>query len=351
MQLTEADLTALAFGCGLLGAGGGGETRTATLMARESVRTRGPVEVVRHTDLAEDDLVLPCGLLGAPTVSAEKILSGDEAAGLVATTEERLGRRVTALMCLEVAGSNGLIPLVWAQRLGLKVVDADGIGRAFPMLTQVAMSVTDQKVAPVVITDERGITVTLEGAVTSVWAERLCRTVATVFGGRAAVSLFPMHAGDLPTASILGSISHALDLGRAVLGARDRDGAVRRIPGAEVVLAGMVRDVQRTTANGFVRGHALIQGVDDDTGRLVRVEFRNENLVALEDGAVVAATPTIISVLDSVEMSAIATEDLVFGQMVTVVTLAAAPFWYTEAGLEAAGPHAFGYRLGPEAHS
>ena len=61
------------------------------------------------------------------------------AAGLLDHLERLTGRKVAALMSAEIGGSNGLLPISWAARIGLPVVDADGMGRAFPLVPQVTM--------------------------------------------------------------------------------------------------------------------------------------------------------------------------------------------------------------------
>ena len=41
---------------------------------------------------------------------------------------------MTALVCAEVGGLNSIQPLITGARLGLPVLDCDGMGRAFPEL-------------------------------------------------------------------------------------------------------------------------------------------------------------------------------------------------------------------------
>lgn len=43
-------------------------------------------------------------------------------------------RRVVGILCAEVGGMNSLEPLQVSATLGLPALDADGMGRAFPML-------------------------------------------------------------------------------------------------------------------------------------------------------------------------------------------------------------------------
>ena len=46
--------------------------------------------------------------------------------------EEYTGEKATALISNEIGGSNSVEPLIPAAMAGLPVVDADGMGRAFP---------------------------------------------------------------------------------------------------------------------------------------------------------------------------------------------------------------------------
>lgn len=59
-------------------------------------------------------------------------------------------------MPTEIGGSNGLLPVCWASRTGLPVVDADGMGRAFPEVPQVTTHLAGISPSPYLMTDERG---------------------------------------------------------------------------------------------------------------------------------------------------------------------------------------------------
>ena len=133
--LDPSSLHALARGCAVLGAGGGGDTYLALLQALQATEDYGPVALVDLDELPDDELIMPCGGIGAPTVSIEKIENGDEGERLRDHLEGLTGRRVAALMAGEIGGGNGLVPVAWAARMGLPVVDADGMGRAFPEVT------------------------------------------------------------------------------------------------------------------------------------------------------------------------------------------------------------------------
>src|SRR5262249_25117233 len=107
-------------------------------------------------ELPGDSLIMPCGGIGAPTVSIEKIENGDEGGRLREHLEFVTGGRVAALMAAEIGGSNGLLPVAWAAQMGLPLVDADGMGRAFPEVPQVTMHLAGLSPSPAGVADERG---------------------------------------------------------------------------------------------------------------------------------------------------------------------------------------------------
>ena len=66
-------LRALARGCAVLGAGGGGDPYLGLLQAMQAAEDFGPVALVDLDDLPDEALIMPCGGIGAPTVSIEKM--------------------------------------------------------------------------------------------------------------------------------------------------------------------------------------------------------------------------------------------------------------------------------------
>ncbi|CAA9543937.1 MAG: Conservative hypothetical protein probably involved in hydantoin, pyrimidine utilization [uncultured Thermoleophilia bacterium] len=332
----------LARGCAILGTGGGGEVYTGSLMSLQALEEFGPIDVVTLDDLPDDGLLMPIGMMGAPTVGIEKIPSGREGVVLRDHVERLTGRRVVAAMPSEIGGSNGLLPVAWAAQLGLPLVDADSMGRAFPELQQVSQHVVGRRPDLIVLTDVHGNLVTL-GATSGEWAERVGRAVTVAFGGSSAMADFIMPVGEARGAVIEGSISRAVAIGRAVSDSADPLGALVEAVGAVRLIEGRVVDVERRTTGGFARGTVVVDGTGEDRGRALRIEIQNENLVAFDDGAVRACVPDLITVVDAVTADAIATEMLRYGQRVAVVAFPCDPLWRTARGIETAGPRAFGY--------
>jgi DUF917 family protein len=108
--LDEPALRALARGCAVLGTGGGGDSRIGLLQAMQAAQEFGPTELLDLDELPSDALIMPCGVIGAPTVAIEKIGNGNEGVVLRDHLEQITGGKVAALMAAEIGGSNGLLP-------------------------------------------------------------------------------------------------------------------------------------------------------------------------------------------------------------------------------------------------
>ena len=337
-----AEIEPLARGCAILGTGGGGEVYTGSLIARQALTDFGPVGVVSIDELDPAGLLLPLGMIGAPTVAIEKIPNGRESAVLRDHLERLTGRRAVAVMASEIGGSNGLLPVAWAAALGLPLVDADSMGRAFPEVHQVSQHVAGRKPELIALTDERGSVVTLQ-PISGEWAETLARTVTVAFGGSAAMADYVMTVSEAKGAVIEGSVSRAIAIGRAVASSLDPVAALVESVGASRLIEGKVVDVDRRTTGGFARAAVSIEGTGAATGRMLTLEIQNENLVALEAGQVLASVPDLITVIDAVTADAIATEFVRYGQRVVVIAFPCDPLWRTAKGIETAGPRAFGY--------
>jgi uncharacterized protein len=343
MRLQRKDLPALALGCAVLGAGGGGDPGPLLLMAERALDPEDGIELLAAEQVDPEKLVLPVGLIGAPTVAVERLWNGEEGRVLCEAMERIFRKPVAALMPYEIGGANGLLPLIWAAALGLPVVDADGMGRAFPEMQQQAMNLAGVDASPVVLTDGRDGTLVIS-APDNLRAEWLVRGAAANLGGVCSGAIYAMTGTQARQATILGSLTHALTVGRAMQApGRSAMERLHDAIGAVPLIEGRVVDVERFTDGGFVRGAATFEGSGSDAGRRIRIELQNEFLLALEDGSVRAAVPDLICVLAADSGEAIVTERLRYGQRVVVAAAPGPDVWRTPDGLELVGPRAFGY--------
>jgi DUF917 family protein len=359
-RLLERDLVHVAAGAAILGSGGGGDPWIGRLLAQSAVRRHGPVDLVRLTDVPDDAVVLSVGLMGAPTVAVEKVPSIEQAAEVAIALGTYLGTAATHVACAEAGGVNSLIPVAAAAALGLPLIDADGMGRAFPELQMVLPTLYGVRATPMAIADEkgnRGIIDTIDNR----WAERLARSATIDMGCSAMISSYPMTGRQARESLAPGTLSLCAELGRllseAHAGHADPVRTVVDRLGGRQVFAGKVLDVARRTQTGFARGEATLSGMDGHLGEELALQFQNEHLVArtvapssasaTAVGRVLASVPDLICVLEAETGAAVTTEALRFGQRVKVIVAPCDPRWHSPAGLELAGPRYFGYDHDP----
>ncbi|MEE6166348.1 MULTISPECIES: DUF917 domain-containing protein [unclassified Mycolicibacterium] len=336
-------LNALGRGCAVLGTGGGGDVSSALIGAAHAIKEHGPVPVIRLADLPADALIAPLGGIGAPTVSVEMLPGHEEVHRIRAEIERAGGRPLSAVMSSEIGGSNGVDPVLFASLLNLPLLDADGMGRAFPEVQMVSMNVAGLPVNFAIIADAAGNVTTIR-PVNGVWSERIARAVCVAGGATALMADYLITAAEARGAIIEGTISRAVELGRATVGVTDPLPSLIEALDARPLVTGKIVDIERRTGGGFVRGSVLIEELGG-AGRLLRVEIQNENLAVFEDGEVLASVPDLITIVDTQSALAISTESLRYGQRVTLLAWPCHPLWRTERGLEIAGPRAFGYDI------
>lgn len=338
----------LAVGAAVLGAGGGGNPYLGALLAKLEIREHGPVELVTVDEVGDDALVVATAGMGAPTVGIEKLPRGDEHVRALRALESYLGRPATHTVSIEAGGSNSTVPLRVAAQLGIPVIDADGMGRAFPEIQMVTATLYGISATPMALADEKGNTAVID-TIDNHWAERLSRSITIDMGAVAKIALYPMSGRQLAQAMIPGTITLAEQLGRLIRQTRAGHGdpiaaILGRLDGYRL-FDGKISDVQRATETGFARGHARIEGTGPDTGSALAIRFQNEHLVAFRDGEVVASVPDLIIVLDAETGAPITTEQLRYGLRVTVTAAPCDLRWRTSQGLALVGPRAFGYDL------
>ncbi|MDH4113713.1 MAG: DUF917 domain-containing protein, partial [Actinomycetota bacterium] len=304
-----------------------------------------PVEVRPLEELPPQGLIMPGGSIGAPIVGLEKIERGDECVAIREWVEQLRGEPVIAVMASEIGGSNGLVPIAWAARMGLPVVDADGMGRAFPEVQQITMEIAGISASPAVMADERGNVIVFHAA-DGPWMERLERAATIEFGGTAMASDYLLTVEQAMTATVPGTVSLAIEIGRTIGEAEDDPvGAVSRSIDAARLIDGKIVDVDRRIESGFNRGSCTIEGLGAHAGSELRIDIQNENLIAVLDDRIVATVPDIITVCDAETGEAIHTERLRYGQRVSVIAFPCASIWRTPEGLAIAGPRVFGYEI------
>ncbi|MFK7995244.1 MAG: DUF917 domain-containing protein [Granulosicoccus sp.] len=352
-SIDTAAMQPIALGGAFLGTGGGGDPYIGRLLAEQAINDNGPVGVIDVTDLADDALVVPVAMMGAPTVMLEKLPRGDEAQSALQALEAYLGKKADAIFCIEAGGLNSTIPIAVAAACGLPIVDGDAMGRAFPELQMVSMTMHDIPACPMVMADDKGNSLVLN-TVDNLSTEKFARVITVEMGGAGLIALYPMTGAQAKLATLRKSMSLIHSIGSLITSeqAANRNPADRLAKDLSGVrlFEGRVMDVDRRTEGGFARGTCSLQGLGPDTGGSLVLEFQNEFLLArTEAGEPRAMTPDLICLLDLETGQPITTEQIRYGFRVIVFGLPCDPQWRSEKGLALVGPGYFGYEVAYQA--
>jgi DUF917 family protein len=344
--VTVEELDFLGTGAWILGTGGGGDPYHGLLALKALYAEGARVPLIQADELADDAMVGVVSQMGAPVVNLERTVDPAMTIKPVRMMEIHAGRPFDALMLSEIGGGNALQPFLAAAKLGYPVVDADTMGRAFPSVFHTSFAVGDLSPHPYALADIRDNEVMVMRCEDWLWSERIARKILVEFGSRTFSCKAPRTGREVKDWAIHGTVSQAIDVGRAVHMARQRhedpiEAVLTRQRGRRL-FRGKVADVERRATSGHLRGVCEFEGLDEDRGQRYRLEFQNEFLVGRRDGVVEVTTPDLICVLDSVSGEAVGTERLRYGQRVTVIALPAPPLFLTSKGLLHTAPRAFG---------
>lgn len=228
--LTETDLEFLGEGCGILGTGGGGSVYSALLHSRSTLRSLPPkrMRIIATSRLEPEANVAMIAFAGAPSVSNERLISGEELGMASEELSKFLGiKGYDAMMAAEIGGSNGMRAFAAAAEMDLPVVDADTMGRAFPKVDMALPYVFGAaSPAPAVLSDARGNVQIVARVEDSHRFESIIRSATVELGLYTALSLMPLQRRVVDEYCCLGGLSLAWFMGRAICLARKRKGDV-----------------------------------------------------------------------------------------------------------------------------
>ncbi|GAA4657627.1 DUF917 domain-containing protein [Arthrobacter cryoconiti] len=310
----------------------------------------GDVRLINIDELDPNDLVVALGFVTQGLAIADMPPVGDEFVRCIQAIEQRLGRKVSALYSLAAGNINGILPLMTGLQTGLPIVDSDPMGRVLPLISQTTLTLGGVRISPIAVTGVTGEHSTLD-VEDPQRAETLVRSLVIELGGWAATAMYPCTGQQLAEHGIHGTMTRMIKIGE-ILGAEEpvesKYVQLMRLLNATRVARARVKHMEsfsRDKALGLPTQTTSLTLVAEQTGQIIRLEIGNEILLVLVDGAVAAAVPDIITLLSADLGQVVNLDDVRVGQLIDIFLTPAAPIWYTEAGLNLAGPPAFGLQL------
>ena len=220
-RIIERDeLDDLATGAGVLGTGGGTHPYLEWLAVQHLYAEGRHAELIAPDVLDDNAQVAVVGLMGAPLVTKERLPDPEHVLRPMRLMEEFVERKFDAVMSIEIGSENSFLPLMISALAGIPVVDADTMGRAFPEAQMASFAIRDLPLTPFAISDIRDNDLIITQTEDALWTERIGRRVCTELGSIVATCSAPRTGREVKDHGILGSVSRAIRLGRAVSNAR-----------------------------------------------------------------------------------------------------------------------------------
>ncbi|MFI9629450.1 DUF917 domain-containing protein [Streptomyces sp. NPDC052042] len=341
-SIAAEHIDALAAGATLLGSGGGGDVSLGSHLLRHALAPAGRrVQVVPAAGLPPTGLVVHAGVVGAPDVLAERLLSPGDLARAVEAVVGHLGGDLAAVGVIEIGGLNAVAAVLAAAHLGVPVVDGDLMGRAFPRINQTTAAVAGHPAAPLALVGPAADTVIVPTA-SAAMAEALIRGCAATMGGAASLAMYPVTAAVLAARGIRSSLSACHALGTAFLtrdpAAGARDLAARL--GARLLFEGRIDEIRPQLAGS----PGCVTLTAPDGGATARLDYHEEFLAVTLDGVTVACTPGIIVALAAGNCAPLRADQIRLGQSLALLGLPALHTW-PPGTADLVGPPAFGLDL------
>ncbi len=342
----KKELENLAIGATVLGSGGGGNTNYELLLAKHKVDNYGPIDLISIQDLSKDDLIVPVAFMGAPLVFTEKLSSGKEFKAIIESIEKHFSKKPTAIMSAEIGGANALTAFKISAQLGLPVLDADLLSRAFPELQINSAALKNIPLCPAFLADCHANSIIINTN-DNFKLEAFARSITVEMGSSAALAVALMTGEQAKKAAISGTVTQAILIGEIITNAKKNNinpvkELVKKID-AKFIGSGAITNIEQSIKSGFLKGNVTIENKDLEL--TILIEYQNENLIAYANNKVVATTPDIITILDSQTGIAITTDALLYGVQVSIIAIRANEIWQTKEGLKLVSPKAFGYDI------
>lgn len=343
-------LAEITLGASILATGGGGDPEIGLLWAYHVLEEGNEILLVDPELVPDEALVTIAGCLGAALVLTEKPPNGQELFWCYEALRRYVGKPIQAVVPPEAGGVNTPVPMAVAGAVGVPVIDADGMGRAFPELQMTSFYVHGVSPSPTAAADEKGH-VTIADTQDALLAEQIIRGAAMAYGGISWIAGYPMTSRQLKDTGILRSISLAWELGHKVIEARRRHAdpvkAVLALTRGFQAFRGKIVDINREfgaeKTKGFSIGQITMEGTDAYKGRSAIIEFQNEWLTLNVDGHICCMPPDLICILDPVTGEPIRTDIVRYGYRGTVILLPAHSRMRRGKGIQTFGPRHFGY--------
>lgn len=261
--------------------------------------------------------------------------------------EEKMGKKISALIPVELGGATAGACLSAAAELGLIVPDGDYTGRSMPEIQQTTPYIFDQTITPTFICDGWGDLTLIEGTINYQMAERIAKQIAIAGFACCSQTGFFANGADTKKALVKGTLTESYEAGKALREAveagLDPADVIAEKVGGWVVCKGKVTGKEVEPRDDYYCATHEITGEGDYAGTNLKIWLENENHICWRNGEILATTPDMIQVIDSKTGQPYTNNIIETGMNVSVIVMKSRDVFRTERGLFFHNPRTFGF--------
>ena len=261
--------------------------------------------------------------------------------------EKKMGRKVSALIPIELGGGNAAACISAAAELDIVALDGDYTGRAIPEIQQTTPFIHEQNLTPVVACDGWGNMATIESAVSWRMVERMGKQLSVAGFSYSAQAGFFANGADTKKALLHGDLSACCEAGRvlreAVEAGRDPAESITSKVGGWIICKGPVTGKHVEDKDDYYWATHEITGKGDYVGTDLKIWLKNENHMCWKNGKVLVTSPDMIQIIDSKTGQPYTNNVIEIGMEVSVIAMRARDIFRTPRGLLALSPRAFNF--------
>lgn len=357
-QMVEDFVTGVTFH----GTGGGGAFQRGIALLMDQIEKGHEVGWVDYTEIKDDDYTCCPFLMGSIKDEDDEMRREmketyyldpptlDECAQMVKSVqalEEKMGKKVSALIPIELGGANVAACMSAAAELGVLIPDGDYTGRAIPEIQQTTPFIYDQNLTPVTTCDGWGNMATIESAVNWRMVERAGKQLAVAGFNRSSQTGFFATGADTKKALVKGTLTECYEAGKAIREAREAGlniaETIAKKVGGWLICEGTVTGKNVEPKEDYYWATHEITGEGAFEGTNLKVWLKNENHMCWKNGEVYVTSPDMIQIMETATGQPLTNNLIQPGMKVSVIAMKARDIFRTERGLLCLSPRAFNF--------
>ena len=362
---TETDVRDFARGCTLLGTGGGGLEENGVEGLLSELNAGREISWIDVDDVPDDALTACPFLMGtiAPhteetikematynmTEKTELYKEKDRISHSITELEEYIGKKIQAVVPLELGGASTCGCLAAGVANGIPAVNGDYTGRAIPEIPQTTPYLKDYPMWPLSVVDAYGNVSIIKSSINHRVIEKMGKKLSEVAYGLTGDTGFLFTGKEMKEVILKGTLTRCLKLGRLIRETNEAGGdpvaAIVEELGGWILCRGKLATEDTEDKEGYYWGYHTVEGTGDFAGKTAKVWFKNENHVCWVNDEVVASSPDSVIIINDKTAMPCTNPRLagLIGTDVAVIGLKAVDIFRSEKGVSILGPRYFGF--------